>query len=214
MRQSGAMPPGGTIVVRNLQGDIDAYAPKRGEATDDYTVEAYGPGGVSHPATITKRGLLVVTKAAVPGVRYLVRGPKGGSMDLNTQRGSIMVADFDGVVNAHDDRGDVKMLIPQYASASVGTGNISVIFASTDWPGTLHFTVKNGNVELYVNENAKARVRLHTGDGNIFSDFPIKGSSSGTGETIVSAINGGASRSIDVEVKKGSIRLMQLKPQI
>jgi hypothetical protein len=214
MRETGALPPGGTIVVRTAAGDINAYAPERGAPQDRYTIEAYAPGDVQPAATVVKRGPLITAISTKPGVRYLVRGPKGGAMDLSTQRGSIMVADFDGVVNAHNDDGDVKMLIPQYGNVSVGTGNVSVIFASTDWPGTLHFSTQHGNVELYVNENAKAQVRLHTENGNVFSDFPIKGSSHGTSETIVSSINGGGPRSIDVEVKAGSIRLMQLKPQI
>jgi hypothetical protein len=208
------MPPGGTIVVRNIQGDINAYAPERSQTKDMYTIEAYEPANTSNGVTVRKSGLLITAESKIPGVRYLVRGPKGGAMDLNTRAGSIMVADFEGVVNAHNDKGDVKMLIPEYGNASVGTGNISVIFASTDWPGTLHFTTVRGNVELYVNENAKARVRLHTDNGNVFSDFPLKGSSQGQSETIDSTINGGGPRSIDVEVKTGSIRLMQLKPQV
>lgn len=214
VRQTGAMPPGGTIVVDNIQGDINAYAPERAQPKDEYTVEAYAASASPAPALISKTGLLVNARSLVPGVRYLVRGPKGGAMTLDTQRGSIMVADFDGVVNAHVGRGDIKMLIPEYASASIGTGNISIIFASTDWPGTLHFTAENGNVELYVNENAKAHVHMHTANGTVYSDFPLRGTSQGNAETIDSVINGGAPRSIDIEVKTGSIRLMQLKPQI
>jgi hypothetical protein len=216
IRRTGTMPAGGTIVVRNERGDINAYAPERGQPADMYTIEAYAPGNDGNAAVIQKSGLLVTAQSKMPGVRYLVRGPKGGAMDLSTQSGSIMVADFEGVVNARNDRGDVKMLIPEYGNVSVGTGNVSVIFASTDWPGTLHFTTDRGNIELYVNENAKAHVRLHTDNGNVFSDFPslAKGTSQGESETIDSVINGGGPRSIDVEVKTGSIRVMQLKPQV
>lgn len=213
-RQTGVMPPGGTIVVRNIQGDINAYAPERGQSKDTYTIEAYEPSTATNGVTIRKQGLLITAQSNVPAVRYLVRGPKGGAMDLSTHAGSVMVADFEGVVNVHNDRGDVKMLIPEYGNVSVGSGNVSVIFASTDWPGTLHFSTVNGNIELYVNENAKAHVRLHTDNGNVFSDFPLKGTSQGQSETIDSTINGGGPRSIDVEVKTGSIRLMQLKPQV
>ncbi len=206
------MPLGGTIVVRNLKGDVNAYAPARNQPSDEYTVDVYGDA--AKRALIRVRPLLVTARASAPGVRFLIRAPKGGSLDLSTGTGSINVADFEGVVNAHTDRGDVKMLIPQYGSASVGTGNVSVIFASTDWPGTLHFSVRDGNVELYVNEHAKAHVRMHTDKGTIYSDFPLKGTSVGWNETIDSTINGGGPRSIDVEVRSGSIRMMQLKPQI
>jgi DUF4097 and DUF4098 domain-containing protein YvlB len=165
-------------------------------------------------ASIVARGRSITITAPGPGLNYLIRGPKGAVLDLSTRDGSINVADFDGVVIAHADRGDIKMLIPEYGNASVGTGNISVIFASTTWPGMLHFSAVKGDVELYVNENAAARVHLHTDNGTIFTDFPLKGTASGTSETIDAAINGGAKRGIDVEVRDGSIRLLQLKPQV
>ncbi len=166
------------------------------------------------PASVTIRPLLITAQAHAPGARFLVRGPSGAAIDLSTQQGNINVADVEGIVNAHTSRGDIKMLIPLYGSASIGTGNMSVIYASTDWPGTVHFSTGAGNIELYVNENAKARVHLHTDDGTVFSDFNLRGTSQGTSETIDSVINGGGPRSIDVVVHTGSIRLMQLKPQV
>ena len=214
IKQIGVFPPGATIVARNIKGNIDAYAPERAQPADEYTVAAYGPPG---SVTIKKANLLISATANQPGVNFLVRGPKGGSMDLSTQQGDIHVGDFEGVVNAHTDRGSIAMLIPQYGSASIGTGNMSVIFASTDWPGTLKFTVGNGNVELYVNEHAQARMHLHTDNGTIFTDFPpapLKGTSHGSNETLEGTINGGGPRSIDVEIHNGIIRVLQLKPQI
>ena len=212
LTRTGFFQPGGTIVVRNIQGDIDAYAPERGQSANQYTISAYGPN--ASQTTIAIRPLLITAQAHGPGVRFLVRGPSGAAMDLSTQQGNINVADAEGIVNAHAGHGDIKMLIPLYGNASIGTGNMSVIFASTDWPGTLHFTAETGNIELYVNENARARVHLHTDNGNVFSDFDLRGTSHGTSETIDSTINNGGPRSIDVDVKTGSIRLMQLKPQV
>jgi hypothetical protein len=213
-KQTGVFPPGATIVARNIDGNIDAYAPARGEPADEYTIAAYGPPG---SVTIKKAPLLVRAQATRPGVNFLLRGPKGGAMDVSTKHGDIHVGDFEGVVNAHTDRGSIAMLIPQYGSASIGTGNMSVIFASTDWPGTLTFTVGTGNVELYVNEHAKARIRMHTDNGTIFTDFPpgpLKGTSRGANETLEGTINGGGPRSIDVEVRNGIVRVLQLKPQV
>ena len=213
IRRDGVFPPGAAIVVNNVQGDIDAFAPERGQPADRYTVAAYEPSSTLS-VSIVQKHLLIDARAVSPGVRFLVRGPAGATMNLNTDNGSIMVADFEGTVNAHVGEGNIKMLIPQYGNASIGTGNISVIFASTDWPGTLHFSAQRGNIELYVNENAKAHVRMHTDDGTVYSDFPLRGTSHGNNETIDAPINGGGPRSIDVEVAIGSIRLMQLKPQI
>jgi hypothetical protein len=210
-KDTGVFPPGGTIVVRNKDGNVDGYAPERGQPADQYTVSAYGPQQSVH---VSKANLLISATALAPGVRFLVRGPKGGTMDLRTGHGDIHVGDFEGVVNAHTDRGDIDMLIPQYGNASIGRGNMSVIFASTDWPGTLHFSVEQGNAVIYVNEHAKTHVHLHTGDGTLFTDFPLRGTSHGSSETIDGDINGGGPRGIDIEAASGTIRLLQLKPQI
>lgn len=210
-KETGVFPAGATVVARNINGNIDGYAPERGQPSDQYTVAAYGPPG---SVTVKKSPLLITAQANQPGVNFLVRGPKGGSMDLSTRQGDIHVGDFEGIVNAHTGRGNIAMLIPQYGSASIGTGNMSVIFASTNWPGTLRFTIGTGNVELYVNEHAQAQIHLHTDDGSLFTDFPLKGRSHGTNETIDGVINGGGPRSIDVEVHQGIIRVLQLKPQI
>lgn len=213
-KETGVFPPGATIIARNIQGDINAYAPERSQPADQYTVAAYGPPG---SVDITKAHLLITARANRPGVNFLLRGPKGGAMDLSTQKGNIHVGDFEGIVNAHTDRGDINMLIPQYGSASIGTGNMSVIFASTDWPGTLKYSIGTGNIEIYVNEHAQARLHLHTDNGSIFTDFPpqpLKGTSHGSNETLEGTINGGGPRSIDIEVHNGIIRVLQLKPQI
>jgi hypothetical protein len=213
-KQTGVFPPGATIIARNIAGNIDAYAPERDQPSDEYTVAAYGPPG---SVVLKKAPLLITASATRPGVNFLLRGPKGGSMDVSTQHGDIHVGDFEGLVNAHTDRGNISMLIPMYGNASIGTGNMSVIFASTDWPGTLHFTIGTGNVELYVNEHARAYLHMHTDNGSIFTDFPpqpLKGSSRGTNETYGGPLNGGGPRSIDVEVHNGIVRVLQLKPQV
>ena len=214
IKQTGVSPPGATIVVRNVAGNIDAYAPERGQPADEYTVAAYGSRS---DVRISKAHLVIVARALAPGINFLVRGPKGGAMDLSTQRGDIHVGDFEGVVTAHTDRGNIAMLIPEYGSASVGTGDMSVIFASTSWPGTLKFTVGTGNIELYVNEHAQAHIHMHTDDGSIFTDFPprsFKPASHGSSETLDGTINGGGPRSIDVEAHRGVVRVLQLKPQM
>ena len=210
--RSGILQPGGTVQVTNISGDVNAYAPARGAPPDRYQISAFASS--ARAVLITQGRLLVRAAAGAPGVRFLVRAPKGTSLDITTAGGNIGVADFDGVVNARTGRGDIKMLIPSYGSASTGTGNVSVIFGADAWPGTLHFSAAHGNVEVYVNEHAKARIRMHTGDGTVFSDFNLTGSSSGTSETIDAPINGGGPRSIDIEVEHGSIRVMQLKPQL
>jgi DUF4097 and DUF4098 domain-containing protein YvlB len=181
---------------------VDATGPDAGR---DVTVRRSG-----NRITIATRGL---------GTDLLIRGPKGTVINVKAVSGTINAADFDGVVNASTGRGDIKMLLPQYGNASAGTGNVSVIFASTNWPGTLHFTSGHGDVEIYVNQTAAARVDLIAMNGTIFTDFPLKGAAHGLSEMIDGNINASSGstrpkRAIDAFVLDGSIRLLQLKPQM
>ncbi|MGZ3499360.1 MAG: hypothetical protein ACXVAM_19415 [Vulcanimicrobiaceae bacterium] len=212
---TGTMAPGKSITVRTARGDIDAYAPAQGQPKDEYTVQAFADGPQDKPIVRhVPNGLLVETPGTIGRVRYLVRGPDGVTLNLQTRDGSINVADVSGVVNADAGKGDVKLLVPGYANAHADKGNVTVFFGATDWPGTLHFSAGTGNVEVWINATAKARLHLHTDHGTIFTDFPLKGTSQGDSETIDAPINGGANRTVDVEIHEGVVRVLQLKPQV
>ncbi len=213
LKKTGTLTAGATIVVKVARGNISAYAPERGQPSSQYTIEGYGPYARGDTGVRTQGRRITIWTAGF-GTDILVRGSKGAVLDLYAARGNINVADFDGIVNAQTRQGDIKMLLPQYGNARAGTGNVSVIFASTTWPGMLHLSAGKGDVELYVNETAAARVHLRALHGTVFTDFPLKGSAAGTSETIDGSINGGARRGIDIFVRDGSIRLLQLKPQV
>ncbi len=217
LEQTGALPPGGVISVTSLRGNVSIYAPARGQAPSSFTLDATGPD-TRRDVTVRRTGnrITIITRGL--GSDLLLRGPQGTIINVKAASGNINAADFDGVVNASTDRGDIKMLLPQYGSANAGTGNVSVIFASTTWPGTLHFTSQRGDVELYVNQTAAAGIDLITMNGTIFTDFPLKGTAHGLSEMIDGTINAAGSgrpkRSIGAFVRDGSIRLLQLKPQM
>lgn len=221
-RQVGTLAPGSQIVVRNRDGEIDAYAPKIGQPKDTYTIEAFGAKG-SAPTLLRRTGGTIVVRPAetLDGsargravVRYLVRAPAGVTLHLSTERGRINVANAKGTVDARTRRGDIKIMVSGYANARADAGNVSVTFGSTDWPGTLHFSTDTGNVTIWVNATVSAHVHLHTDRGTIFTDFPLRGTSKGSNETIDGWIGGPANRGIDVEVHDGSIRMLQLKRQV
>ena len=225
---SGTLAPGSRLTVRTVNGAVSAYAPAVGQPKDRYTVSGFGkPGSPSglvekhgrdlmlcQAATARAAGCLREDPVASTPLRFLVRVPDRVSLDVRTLHGTINVSDITGNVNAHSDDGNVKVMVEGYANASARDGNVSVTFGSTDWPGTLHFSAQNGDVEIYVNAKAAARVHLHTGHGTIFTDFNLRGTSRGDSETIDGQIGGGNARGIDVEVRNGSIRMLQLKPQV
>jgi hypothetical protein len=218
LEQTGTLPPGGAITVTSLRGNVSIYAPARGQSPTAFTLDATGPDA-RRDVTVRRSGNRITITTRGLGTDLLIRGPKGTVINVSAASGNINAADFEGIVNASTDRGDIKMLLPQYGNANAGTGNVSVIFASTNWPGTLHFTSGHGDVELYVNQTAAARVDLITVNGTVFTDFPLKGTAHGPSEMIDGNINSSPGsarprRAIDAFVRDGSIRLLQLKPQM
>jgi hypothetical protein len=213
LQQTGTLAPGGVVNVTNLRGNVSIYAPARGQSPTAFTLTATGADAQRDVVVQRVRNRITIITHGL-GSDLLLRGSGGTVMEITALRGNINAADFNGIVNARTDHGDIKMLLPQYGTAYAGTGNVSVTFAGTTWPGTLHFLAGKGDVELYVNQNAAAHIHLRALHGTIFTDFPLKGTARGSSEEIDGAINGGAKRGIDVFVHDGSIRLLQLKPQM
>jgi len=203
--------------VTNLRGNVSIYAPERGQSPAAFTMDATG-ADARRDVTVRRSGNRITIVTHGLGTDLLIRGPKGTIINVKAADGNINAADFDGVVNASTDRGDIKMLLPQYGNAQARTGNVSVIFASTAWPGTLHFTSGRGDVDIYVNQAAAADVDLITMNGTIFTDFPLKGNAHGMSEMIDGNINVSpgvrSKHTIDAFALDGSIRLLQLKPQM
>ena len=226
-QNSGTLAPGSRMTITTVNGAVSAYAPAVGQPKNRYTIAGFGTAGSPDALVRRKRGDLTLcqTSALVagaclridPGVaplRLLVRVPDRVTLDVRTLHGAINVSDVTGNVNASSAAGNIKIMIEGYANARAGDGNVSVTFGSTTWPGTLHFAAQSGDVEIYVNAQAAAHVHLHTERGTIFTDFDLRGTARGDSETIDGTIGGGSARGIDVEVHDGSIRMLQLKPQV
>lgn len=213
---TGTLPAGSTFAITSSGTQIDVYKPAIGQAPSTYTVvESAVPG--SYPAT---RDLTMSPRSATLDVapfynQVLVRVPDRVALTIHATKGTLNVTDISGPSVVSTGDGEVKVMVPGYAQASSGNGNVTVFMGATQWPGTLHFSTTKGDAEVWVNATAQFRIRMHTEHGTIFTDFPVTGTSSGESETIDSVVGGGHPKQrIDIEVKDGGIRLLQLKPQV
>ncbi len=195
-------------------GTIDAYKPAIGQASTLLTLEPSGPAGVAVPAAILKRSGPTFIYDVDYARSLLARIPDGVALDVASTNGDVNVTDITGPTVAYGANGTVKVMVPGYAQASSENGNVTVYMGATSWPGTLKFGARNGDVEVWINATAQFNVRMHTDRGTIFTDFGLTGTSSGESETIVGTVGGKANQGIDIEVVNGSIRLLQLKPQV
>lgn len=196
-------------------GALNVYQPVNGQRRDLFTVAATAAGKGTPPPAPRLRGT-----ASGVGVRasgnlrsLLVRVPDRVDLVAQSQRGDVNVTDITGNVRVIARQGNVNLEVPGYAQAAIGAGNLSVRMGATQWPGTLFFSTRHGDIEVWIIATAAFSVHLHTGNGVLFTDFGLRGVSAGSAETIDGAVNGGSSQRIDVETSSGAIRLLRLQPQ-
>lgn len=210
----GVLQPGSVMHVRVTDAVVNAFAPEIGQPHDRFTVAATalrtGPQPAPPQMRPARDGVSVVAKD--PLAYLLLRVPDGVGLVVDSGAGDVHVTNIGGNVDVRA-AANVQIQVPGYAQALTQNGNVTVTMGALDWPGTLHFGTQRGDVLVYVNENARFVVRLHTDHGTLFSDFDLRGTHQGDSETIDSQVNGGAVRRIDVEVGTGTIRLLKLHPE-
>jgi hypothetical protein len=201
--------------VRVAGGPLDAYAPEARQRRDLFTVAAtaLSKGAVPPPPQLRPApgGLLVTARNPLEAL--LVRVPDRVNLVVDSQRGDVSVTDITGNARIVAGDGNVSLMLPGYAQAQVGQGNLKVTMGASDWPGTLYFSTQYGDVLLRVRANIGFTVHLHTDDGALFTDFGLRGVSSGQSETIDGSVNGGGPRRIDIDTGSGGVQLLRLQPQ-
>lgn len=211
----GVLKPGSTLAVQLDSGTVNAYQPVAGQRHDLFTISATALPRTTPPPVpqlhAAPLGLVVRAKGTFSSL--LVRVPDRVNLVVESAQGDVNVTDIAGNVRAVARHGNVDIKVPGYAQAVAGNGNLSVMMGAASWPGTLAFSTLHGDVELWVVARAAFNVHLHTGNGTLFTDFGLRGVSSGTSETIDGSVNGGSGQRIDVEAATGSIRLLRLQPQ-
>lgn len=205
--------PKSTLKIRTT-GTIEAYKPAMGQASTLLTLQPSGPQGVAEPGPVLTRAGNAYTYDVTYARSLLARIPDGVSLDVASTDGDVNVTDITGSTIAYGANGTVRVMVPGYAQASAGTGDVTVYMGATIWPGTLKFSSRHGDVEVWINATAHFNVRMHTDRGTIFTDFGLTGTSKGESETIVGTVGGKSRQGIDIEAANGSVRLLQLKPQV
>jgi hypothetical protein len=211
----GILKPGSTLVVRIGSGTLNVYQPQAGQPRDVFTVAATAlPKATPPPAPrLVAAPLGIVVKAPATYASLLVRVPDGVNLVVESRHGDVNVTDITGNVRVVARQGNVNLQLPGYARAAVGSGNLTVMMGATQWPGTLDFSTRHGDIQVWISAKADFGVHLHTDDGVLFTDFGLRGISSGSSETIDGSVNGGTAQHVDVENSSGAIRLLRLQPQ-
>jgi hypothetical protein len=212
---TGLLKPGALMTVNIESGVINAFKPMQGDPDDRFTISATAQGDAAPPPPprIRAKGNGIVVDATGTLGYLLVRVPLGVNLVVHSKDGNVNVTDISGNVDVTAQRGNVKIMVSGRAQASAGNGNVDLTMGATSWTGTLRDSSQNGDVTVYVRETAAFTARMHTDDGTLFTDFGLTGTSRGSNETIDAPVNGGSAFGLDLESRRGTVRLLRLTPQ-
>ena len=142
-----------------------------------------------------------------------MRVPDGVDFVVKSRHGDVHVTTFVATRSVDRCTGNVQAMLPGYAQVRrrrrqrighdgrVGLAGNAALFDAARQHRTVDYL-----------RPRRSSVRLHTDDGTLFTDFPLRGTSREPSETIDGSVNGGDRAAIDVETRR-PIRLLRLQPQ-
>jgi hypothetical protein len=177
------LPPGGSVAVENVQGDIDIEAWDRAEVEvvvvktalglganpDDVRIEVESTG-----RTLTLRTVYVGQAAGPVRVDYRLRVPRQVRLErLRTVEGSIRARGIEGSVDASTLNGNIEQRdISGSVVARALNGNITVsLRALPERAAPVQLDTVNGHIFLALPAKANADLQLSSVAGRIDSKY-------------------------------------------
>jgi DUF4097 and DUF4098 domain-containing protein YvlB len=110
------------------------------------------------------------------GENLAVQVPANSSLQLKTVNGGhIEVTGVSGEIEAEDINGSITLRnVSGSVVASSQNGSITVSLDKITPTKPMSFTTLNGKIDVTIPGDTKARLRLKTENGSVFSDFDVK----------------------------------------
>ena len=164
-----AIGPSGTLVLRNIAGDVTVTAGPGRSATVDVTRRSRGRTDADAKLGLERvkievdhRGERATVTARYPEderrppyavtTSYVVTAPAGTMLTISTLAGTVSVKDIKGDVNATVTSGNLTVAGSRVSVLKTLSGNLSV--TDSDAEGTMELSTLNGIIRL---ERARAR---------------------------------------------------------
>ncbi|MEJ2722875.1 MAG: hypothetical protein P8181_17320 [bacterium] len=118
----------------------------------------------------------IETESWMHAVDLVIKVPRRTSLKLScVNRGDIRVENITGDVEASNMNGAVTLLgIDGSAIASSYNENLTVTFTGVDPVKDMSFSSFNGDVDVTFPASLKAKVKLKTVQGEVYTDFEVK----------------------------------------
>jgi hypothetical protein len=171
----------GSVVVENIQGDIEIEGWDRAEVQVAVIKKAGGPGANPDDVDVESQDHRLVLRTVYPGqsaesvrVDYRLRVPRQVCLErLRTVDGSIKVKQIEGSVDARTLNGNIEQLdVSGSVVARAINGNIAVsLRALPQPPGPVDLDTVNGCLLLSLPSEANADLQLSTVAGHVDSPY-------------------------------------------
>nr|WP_294789784.1 DUF4097 family beta strand repeat-containing protein [uncultured Mucilaginibacter sp.] len=178
-----------TLNVNFLSGTIDVAAYDGNEIVIEFSPDEKKPkpiaaggmrviGGGSTSVTATEKDNRVNVNgdALAKAGNVKIKVPRGtNTFKLNTTNSKgITASDIGGEIEVSNTNGDIKLTnVSGSVVANTTNGDVVVVFKSLDAKAPMAFTTLNGRVDVTLPATVKANLKLHTGRGDINSDFDV-----------------------------------------
>jgi hypothetical protein len=133
-------------------------------------------GGRSARLEIEEDHNVVTINAGVPSTNLLIEAPANTNLHLKTTNGpGIEVTGISGDHEIEDTNGAIRLTdVSGSVVAHTLNGEITVSFGRITGDKPMSFTSLNGKIDVTFPADTKARLRLKSDNGAIYSDFDVK----------------------------------------
>jgi Putative adhesin len=142
-------------------------------------------------------------------VDFKVKVPAGVEFIGRTINGEISARSLTGNVDSHTVNGSIDISTKGYARAKTVNGEITAKMGRADWSDALEFKTVNGGIDLDLPQTLSTRLDAETFNGDISSDFPLKGFGRVSRKHVTGTIGDGG-RELLLKTLNGSIRIRRV----
>lgn len=219
--------PGGTLSLENINGNIEIRGWEK-EEVEVYAKKMFRPPDRTKFYVFPKRDIdpriefdqfenFLKIRTMEPSkenqesiVDFYVDVPRSINLrDIIAQKGDILVSDLYGDV--YVDLADGNIVIENYSgflTASVIFGSVDASLYDLRKEDEIIITVSEGNITVYLEENAQAHLEASVPNGEVFSDFETEKSSE-SGKFELDLGEDGAF--ISLTALNGDVKIRQIK---
>ncbi|MFB3902101.1 MAG: DUF4097 domain-containing protein [Acidobacteriota bacterium] len=174
--------PGNEVIVeaRIEQGEREAQDSPESKARPDVEAKARGMKRLTIPTAGLEieeenNRVSVQSSSLRNVVNVVIFVPAASSVKLNTVKdGDILIEGVTGEIEAGSTTGSITLKgVSGAAVANAVTGEIDAAFTRLAPDKTMSFTTLNGDIDLTLPADARARLNIKSQMGEIFSDFDM-----------------------------------------